>query len=838
MISTTAAADNFSSAWAIRGVFDMMSARRKSRAVRLTSKVWGPAWALVLAAISSALAVPGPSGAAPASHSQAGWPLFFEPGPVQGNRPANFVARGPGYQLVVEPGEVDFILRQPQLAPARGSVRRDEATSVRSAPPRVVRMIFSGVNSDAAICGAGELEGKVNYLVGKDPARWRAQVATFSSVKVQSLYPGVDLVYYGNHRQLEYDFTVSPRADASAISFRLEGVDKLEVNAAGELVIGLGAAELRQHRPVLYQIVRGVRREIAGGYRLSDARTVCFAVGSYDHDWPLVIDPVFSYATYFGGNGGDTGLAIKVDASGSIYLAGETLSTQFPAAVDKNPVQGQFHGGGVTGDAFVAKLDNTGSKLLYVTYLGGSGDDGAYDLAINSSGNAYITGFTVSSDFPTKNAYRNYISGTEDATFHIFPAEVFVAELNTNGSALVFSTYLGGSGRDVGSAIAVDPVGFIYVSGYTYSSDFPVFNAWRAFLSGNDDAFVAKFAPGGRSLVYSTYLGGSAIDEGEGIAADSAGFAYVAGYTASIDFPLTYGAFQTNLNGSGSAVTVYDAFVTRISPDGSGLVYSTYIGGSQNDFGYRIAVDNSGNAYVTGTTQSPDFPHTNGFNLFFGENGTNAINFDAFLTKINPAGKPVYSAQFGGTDNDAGWDVAVDPAGRAFVIGTTLSTNFPVSKPFDLFRITNSGARDVFVVAFETNEAPVLYSAYLGGSADDFGYAIAADAESNVYISGMTLSGGFPTKAGHFQGTLSGSSDAFISKIRLFDPILTVEETGQVFRLAWPATAPDYVLESTPGLVAPQVWTPVPQTPILTDRTYFTSSAATNNSALFRLSRH
>ncbi len=811
----------------------------KSSSLTLARLVWRPAAALGLAVagMTAAQGTPAAVIKSPSVLSLSGWPLFFAPGLAPSNGPANFLARGPNYQLRVEPAEVDFMLRRPQLAPARASVRRDESIGVRSAPARVVRMSFVSANLRASISGAGELEGKVNYLVGNDPARWRAQIATFASVRVEALYPGIDLLYYGNRQQLEYDFTVAPQADPAAISFRFEGVDRLAVNSAGELVVGLGDGELRQHRPVIYQIVRGARCEVAGGYQVKDSRTICFAVGPYDHDRPLIIDPVFSYATYFGGNGGDAGLAIKVDGNGSVYLAGETLSTQFPSVAAGNPFQSQFRGGTETGDAFIAKLDNTGSKLLYFTYLGGSADDGAYDLAIDSSGNAYVTGFTVSSDFPTTNALFNQISGTPDSTFHVYPVEAFVAELNTNGSALVYSTYLGGTDSDVGSGIAVDPAGYIYVTGKTFSTNFPVLNPFQGSSGGNADVFVSKFAPGGGSLVYSTYLGGNGLDSGEGIAADQAGNAYVTGSTSSTGFPITLGAGQTNLNDSGVGIGIFDAFVTKVAPDGSSLAYSTYLGGSQNDYGYRIAVDGAGNAYVTGSTQSSDFPHTNNFGLTLGEDGTNAINSDAFLTKFDANGQLAYSAQFGGTDNDAGWDVAVDPSGHAFVIGITLSTNFPTANAFDLFRTTNSGAKDVFVVAFDTNAAPVLYSAYLGGSADDFGYGIAVDAEANTYLSGMTLSSRFPTTVGPFQGALAGSSDAFVAKIRLRDPLLRAEQLGNVFQLSWPATAPDYVLQSTVDLAPPQLWTTAPQSPVLTNGEYLASLTTTNPSILFRLFR-
>jgi hypothetical protein len=803
----------------------------------------GPVLALsLLAALSApAAAVPPPSGAVTvaASISRAGWPLFFEPGPARANRNSSipFRARGPNFQLLVNPTELEFVLREPVAAPARDSIRRSEAVVAGVASARAVRLTFLAANPEAGISGTGELEAKVNYLLGNDAARWRTQVPTFSGVKVQGLYPGIDVVYYGNQGQFEYDFTVAPHANPSSISFRLDGPDSLEINPEGELVVGLGQARLRQHRPLIYQVVDGVRREISGGYRLRDARTVFFDVGAYDPERPLVIDPVFSYSTFFGGNGGDTGLSVKVDATGSVYLAGETLSTQFPPAEPGNPFQSVFRGGTITGDAFVAKLNNTGSKLLYFTYLGGSTDDGAYDLALDAAGNAYLAGFTVSPDFPTKNALFTQINGIADPTLNVYPVEGFVAELNTNGSALVFSTYLGGSSNDVASAICVDAAGFVYVTGYTYSSDFPVLNPWQPLLAGLSDVFITKIAPGGTNLVYSTFLGGSNNDQGEGIAVDAAGFAYVAGSTSSVNFPISPDATQTNLNGSGVAISVFDAFLARFSPNGRTVVFSTYFGGNQNDFGYRVAVDTEGNAYLVGGTQSSDFLRTNSVRLPIGEDGTNAINFDAFLARFSPLGRPEYSVQFGGLYNDIAWDVAVDATGRAYVVGITLSPDFPVINPFGLLQSTNSGGKDIFVIAFTPHAFGALYSGYLGGGSDDFGYGIALDAEGNAYLSGMTYSSGFPTTLGAFARSLSGPNDSFVVKIRLADPPLAIEQNGDTFLLSWPATAPDYALQSTEDLSPPQTWRLVTATPILTNAEYRVTVTTTNTATLFRLAR-
>ena len=787
---------------------------------------------LVVACASSVPAAPENLSGLPLS---GGWPLFFEPLAGESGFATNFLVRAPNYQLIVEPGEVNFLLQQPIAVAAAVDVRRDKSLQLAKGEAHALRLALLGASDRARIFGSAEMSGKINYLVGSDPSQWRSQVPMFGRVKVEAIYPGIDVEYYANQRQLEYDFTIAPHGDPALIRLRFEGVQRLSLSASGELVISLGDAELRQHTPRVYQVIHGVRREIQARYEIKDSQTFGFAVGPYHPDLPLVIDPVFSYATYFGGNAGDTGLAVKVDNTGSVYIAGETLSTQIAWANSGSAFQSQLKGGASTGDAFVAKLDSTGSHLVYFTYLGGSADDGAYDLAIDASGNAYITGFTESPDFPTKAALFSTISGSADSTFHVLPPDAFVAEINTNGSALIYSTYLGGTGRDLGSSIAVDPAGYAYVAGYTFSTNFPLHNALQSSLAGNDDVFVAKIAPGGRNLVYSTYLGGRSIDEGEGIAADADGFAYVAGYTASVNFPITPNAAQTNLNGTGAAITVFDGFVTKISPYGTNLIYSTYLGGEENDFAYRIALDSSRNAYVTGTTQSTNFPHADVFGLSLGENGTNIVNFDAFLTKLDTNGMPAYSAQFGGTLNDSGWDVAVDPAGRAFVIGLTLSTNFPVVQPFDLFRGTNSGGTDIFVVAFNTNGSAVLYSGYLGGSGNDYGYGIAVDAEANAYISGMTLSSSFPETAAAPQRALQGASDAFVAKIRLHDPMLSVQTVGGLVQLSWPATAPDYVLQSTTDLAAPQTWTTVSQPPGLANGQYQVTLVITNATTLFRL---
>jgi hypothetical protein len=726
---------------------------------------------------------------------------------------------------------VEFAFHTKDFSTAVPRLGRSAIPSDGSVRTRFARLKFIGALTSPPQ-GLGSMEGKVNYLMGKEPKNWRAHVPTYSTVEVRQLYPGIDLLYYGNQRQLEYDFTVAPGIDPKVILMHFDGVDHLKLNEQGELVLSLGETEMIQHRPAVYQILAGIRREVNGGYRLLDEQTIGFSVGPYDDRFPLIIDPIFSYSTFFGGPGGETGLSVKVDAVGSVYIAGQTMSTQFPFPIPADAFQREFRGGSVNGDAFIAKLDNTGSKLIYFTYLGGSADDTALDLALDSAGNAYVTGFTDSPDFPTRNALFGAIGGTANTSLNIYPQDAFIAELNGDGSALMYSTYLGGSGDDIGSGIAVDPAGNTYVTGYSQSTNFPVKSAFQNGLYGFINAFIAKIGPNGTNLVYSTYLGGNSVDEGEGIAADAAGFAYVTGYTSSSNFPTWRAQSPAINNNSGSSG--FDAFVTRIAPDGLGILYSTFLGGTNNDYGYRITVDAAQNVYVTGASQSVDFPHRITA-LSIGNNGTNTLNYDAFITRINSSGTRTYSILFGGTSDDEGWDVAVDSTGRAFVIGTTVSTDFPVINPFGLFRTFNSGSNDVFVTAINSDGTTVPYSGYLGGENPDFGYGIAVDAESSAYITGLTFSKGFPVTSNPFQATLPGPTGAFISKIRLYQPELTSAIAGPNLRLSWPITAPDYVLQSASSLSAPANWVSVPQTPVVNGSVYTVTVGTTNTASFFRL---
>jgi hypothetical protein len=550
----------------------------------------------------------------------------------------------------------------------------------------------------------------------------------------------VGLAYYGNQGQLEYDFVVDPGADPGSIRLGIVGADEIRVDTEGNLHISLRGGEVVQRAPVVYQETGGFRKPIRGRFVLRGKDEVAFEIGPYDTDLPLVLDPVLVYSTYLGGSGQDSGFGIAVDTSGNVYLAGQAFSTDFPTA---NALQSENAG---PPDAFVAKLDATGSALIYSTYLGGVGSDGGTDIRVDASGAAYVVGTTDSTDFPTANALQAQLAGPPDA---------FVAKLNAAGSALVYSTYLGGSGSEAGTGIAVEGSGSAAVTGRTSSVDFPTANAIQAENAGFLDAFITKLDAAGSAFVYSTYLGGNDDDSGNGIAADELGDAYVTGQTLSSDFP-TANALQAEKAGS------YDAFVTKLDAAGSALLYSTYLGGSAVDGGNGIAVDASGNAYLTGETSSTDFPTRNPFQP------ANRGGRDAFVTRLNAQGSGlVYSTYLGGSAIDVGARVAVDAFRHAYITGYTTSTNFPTRTPL---QAANGGGFDAFVTKVNTavtgrsTTGSLLFSTYLGGSAQDLGQSVVVDGSRNAYVIGSTASTDFPT-VNALQPENAGSSDAFVSKI-------------------------------------------------------------------------
>ncbi len=671
-------------------------------------------------------------------------PLSFEANFGQVDPQVMFLSRGAGYSLFLTRSEAVITLRNASgeksaMPVARALPSREEASAV-------LRMKLIGANANTRVLGQDELSGRSNYFRGSDPAKWKTNVRQYARVRYVNVYPGADLIYYGNQRELEYDFVLRPGADPEQILLEIEGAKRLRITE-GNLVLTSSAGDVQLRRPHIYQDTNGKRREISGRYVVKNGNKVGFEIGAYDRRRSLVIDPVFAYSTYLGGSKEDTGFSIAVDSAGNAYVTGQDRgSTDFPT---KNAIQSTY-GGGFT-DAFVTKINADGSALVYSTYLGGSQNDSGESIAVDSAGNAYVTGQTDSNDFPIVNAIQP-VAGANSTGF--------VTKINAAGSALVFSTYLGGNGGDNGSRIAVDSTNNVYVTGYTLSTDFPVVNAIQpTFGGGLLDSFVTKINAAGSALVYSTYLGGTGDDSTAGIAVDSAGNVYVTGSTSSTNFP-TVNAFQPSLHSSSG-----NAFVTKINAGGTALVYSTYLGGTSGEDGEGISVDSAGNAYVAGGTNSADFPVVNAIQPVLGGLG------DAFVAKVNPAGNAlVYSTYLGGSNTDDARGIAVDSSGNTYVTGITESFDFPT---FSAIQPTYAGNRDLFVTSINAAGTAFIYSTYLGAIKDDESNAIVVDSAGSAYVAGVSLSGSFPEtltaqkRSLAFQQKSKGRGDAFVSKIAL-----------------------------------------------------------------------
>jgi hypothetical protein len=543
-------------------------------------------------------------------------PLSFQPNEGQTAPQVNYLSQGQGYTLFLTPSQAVLALNQGSGSsnPGPAGSSAGSAGSSSGSAEDVLKMQLVGANPAAQAVGQDPQPGVSNYLLGKDPSQWITNVPNYGKVEYQDLYPGINLVYYGNSQtQLEYDFDVAPGANPAAIQLAFQGTQGMSVDGQGNLVLHMAGGNVTEQTPVAYQEIGGVRQAVPVQYALEGNGQVGFQVGAYDPSQPLVIDPVLSYSTYLGGSGGTSiGLGIAVDSSGDAYITGTTTSSTFPTTA--GAFQTTLAG---TENAFVTELNPSGSALVYSTYVGGSSSDQGTGIAVDSSGDAYITGYSNSSNFPTTPGAFQTTSTTSGGS-----DDAFVTKLNAGGTALVYSTYLGGSGgSNVGAGIAVDGAGNAYVTGVTNSTSFPTtagaFQTTNAGAAvGGKDAFVTKLNPSGSAPVYSTYLGGNGSIDGVnglrgGIALDSSGDAYITGSTSATKFPTTAGAIQTTGGGN-----VFDAFVTELNATGSAPVYSTYLGGSPpvgtlGDSGTGIAVDSAGNICVTGLTNS-GFPTTAG----------------------------------------------------------------------------------------------------------------------------------------------------------------------------------------------------------------------------------
>ena len=624
---------------------------------------------------------------------------------------------------------------------------------------------FVGRSAKATTTGAHSIPGKVNYLRGTDPSKWQTKLTRYRDVVYTGLWPHIDLHLHQAAGALKYEFHVHPGARVSDIRLAYAGATGLALDRKGALRIKTGLGTLRDAPPVSYQRIAGKRVPVHSRYVLrgsgkGKAPRFAFEVGRYRHDHVLIIDPGIQFTTFLGGAAHEAGNGIAVDGAGNSYIAGTTQSPDFPTT------PGAFRRTGSAqnnSDVFVTKLNAAGTALVYSTFVGGSNLEFGNGIAIDASGNAYVTGTTKSSNFPvTGNAF--------DRTINIPPncprcatdvTDGFVFKLNAAGSALTYSTFLGGTDIDSPRAIAVDGAGSAFVTGEVYSNDFPTTaGAFRRTMAGQIDMFVTKLNATGSALTYSTYLGGTQVDNGSSIKVDAAGNAYALGFSSSTDFPTTPGAFDTTANGA------FDVTLTKLNPAGSALVYSTYLGGDGFDNGNDVALDGSGNAYVTGNAGSVNFPTTPG--AF----DTTPDGSDVFVTKFNPAGSAaVYSTVIGGTQGEGANGIVVGSGGDVWLAGSTSSTDYPVSA--DASDATfNGGAADAFISQLNAAGSALPFSTFLGGSLSEQATDIGRDSAGNLYVTGITFSMNFPATSGAFDTIFNGDpsifwGDAFVTKISL-----------------------------------------------------------------------
>ena len=705
-------------------------------------------------------------------------PLYFIANLGQVNGKVAFYETGSGHTTFFTRKGIVLGLKnwESKPYPIRHEAAGSRTLSLKSPARRAARVRTSylrigmlGMSKEVQVVPENPQQGKVNFFIGNDRHRWHTNIPTYRAILYRNAFPGIDIKFYGNNSRLEYDIIARPGSDPSAVKFRYSGAKDIRLTRDGDLEVELSAGRLILQKPVVYQQVEGRRVMRRGAFMVREDRyaprdskasawttaghrtfTCGFDLGPYDPSTPLVVDPTLVYSTYLGGSVQDVANSIAIDASGNVYVTGSTSSTDFPTT----PGAFQSALNSSSGNVFVTELAAGGASLSYSTYLGGTAQDVAKSIAIDASGNAYVTGSTSSTDFPiTPGAFQTTLTSSS--------GNGFVTEIAAGGASLGYSTYLGGSTNDSANSIAIDASGNAYVTGSTSSTDFPITpGAFQTTLtSSSGNGFVTEIAAGGASLGYSTYLGGSTNDSANSIAVDASGNVYVTGSTSSADFPITSGSFQTTLKSSSG-----NGFVTSVAAGGASLNYSTYLGGSVQDSANSIAVDASGNAYVTGQAESSDFPITTGsFQTTLKSSSGNG-----FVTELAAGGASlIYSTYLGGSANDSANSIAVDASGNVYVTGSTSSADFPII-PGAFQTTLKSSSGNCFVTAVAAGGASLIYSTYLGGSANDSANSIAVDTSGNAYVTGKTSSTDFPATSGAFQASLNSSNgNGFVTDISL-----------------------------------------------------------------------
>jgi hypothetical protein len=697
-------------------------------------------------------------------------PLVFEQNNGQIDESVKFLSRAKGYDLLL---------------------LGDEAIiNLKSASSNPVTMKLVGAKKSPEVRGQNVLIGKTNYLVGNDKSKWRSNISNYESVKFEEIYQGIDLVYYGDEKQIEFDFLVSPGMDPQTIKFKLEGPDNIELDNSVNLVMHLGPETMAFQAPVLYQEIGGETNSVKGEFALLENSQIGFQVGDYDAEYPLVIDPVLIYSTYIGGNGNDTSMGIHVDNDGNMILVGNTWSTTFPVGPDVYMLGAH--------KIFVTKLLGNGSDFEFTTFLGGRSNDSIKETALDPDGNIYIAGYTESDDYPVENAYQTMLAGGEGT-------DAFISKIKPDGSGFVYSTYLGGWYQDGGFAndeahdIAVDQNGNAYITGMTESMYFDTTaGAFQTMpglgeYSGATDAFVSKFDANGK-LVYSTYLGGLykragypvpelsiySNEIGTAIVVDDDGSVFVAGTTDADLFYKTTGKYRENRLGENTNI-----FITKLNPTGSDVLYSTFFGGTKKDRVNDMYLSGFGTLVFAGYTDSDDYPTNNrAFQDRLVETVDLPQNFegwkdfsggDCFVTAILKNLETLhYSTYFGGGNRESINKIAGDDLGFIHATGFTFSNDFPTTG--DALKDTLAGVLDPFVLKLDPGAGgagSLVYSSYFGGKDIGAGIDIDVDDKRNLYVTGWTRSDDIPVTENALQDTLEGAlmpggvpfGDGFVAKI-------------------------------------------------------------------------
>lgn len=702
-------------------------------------------------------------------------PMAFEANQGQNDAAVKFQARGAGYGYYLTASETVLNLDT-----------GDGRTSKRS----TLKTRLIGASETATLVGEQALPGKTSYLRGSDAKAWQTGVDQYARVRRQGVYPGIDLVYYGNQSQVEFDYVVAPGSDPSKILMEIDGAKSIRLASNGDLVVKTATGDLVQHKPTIYQTIDGQRVAVDGRYKLQGKR-LGFEVAAYDRSQTLVIDPLLSFNAYSPGLHREIANAITVGADGSAYVAGYSTPYSYARNI-------RF----ISDDVFVTKLNPSGTAIVYATYIGGAAADRANAIKVDASGSVYVAGDTFSNDFPVVNAVQTARAGFRDG---------FAMKLSPDGKTIVYSTYLGGVADDTATGLALDAVGRVTIVGVTSSIDFPTANALQATNAGRADAFVTRLAADG-AMQYSTYLGGSADDGAAAVAVDATGAALLSGFSDSFNLPVSPGAFQPartpnvitldnpNTPYDDSRVDSYgDAFIAKVNGNGTALDYLTYLGGQFEDTSTGLALDSNGNAVVVGYTESGNFPLASPYN------STRTGFRDLFVTRLNSNGTSLLSSTYYGGESSSEFStaVAVDAADTIWVTGYTASISLPTRTPLQR---ANSGQTDAFVAHFDAAGNDLIYASYLGAPGSDYANGLAMDGSGNVYLTGYTFSKNFTTTRAPVQGASFGRGEPFVTKIKADGSALAYStylgETNLFLSLA--------IGERNLGQTGPQISLPIP----------------------------